>query len=83
MADRTGLEPATSTVTGQRSNQLSYRSIMIFCCPSTMLGAPLDSLRTRVWLRPPMGRNHDRVLTFVKTSRVVSERGIAPLTLGL
>ena len=24
MADRTGLEPATSGVTGQRSNQLNY-----------------------------------------------------------
>ena len=26
MAERTGLEPATSAVTGQRSNQLSYQS---------------------------------------------------------
>ncbi len=26
MAERTGLEPATSAVTGQRSNQLNYRS---------------------------------------------------------
>ncbi len=25
-ADRTGLEPATSAVTGRRSNQLNYRS---------------------------------------------------------
>jgi hypothetical protein len=25
-ADRTGLEPATSAVTGQHSNQLNYRS---------------------------------------------------------
>ena len=26
-ADRTGLEPATSAVTGQHSNQLNYRSM--------------------------------------------------------
>jgi hypothetical protein len=26
VAERTGLEPATSAVTGQRSNRLSYRS---------------------------------------------------------
>jgi hypothetical protein len=28
-ADRTGLEPATSAVTGRHSNQLNYRSV--FC----------------------------------------------------
>ena len=27
MADRTGLEPATSGVTGRHSNQLNYRSV--------------------------------------------------------
>ena len=30
LADRTGFEPATSSVTGKRSNQLSYRSNIIF-----------------------------------------------------
>jgi hypothetical protein len=29
-ADRTGLEPATSAVTGQHSNQLNYRSLVTF-----------------------------------------------------
>jgi hypothetical protein len=29
MAERTGLEPATSAVTGQRSNQLNYRSTVM------------------------------------------------------
>ena len=27
-ADRTGLEPATSAVTGRHSNQLNYRSLL-------------------------------------------------------
>jgi hypothetical protein len=30
MAERTGLEPATSNVTGWRSNRLNYRSLA-FC----------------------------------------------------
>jgi|GEM_PF-2721966 hypothetical protein len=29
-ADRTGLEPATSAVTGRHSNQLNYRSVCPF-----------------------------------------------------
>jgi len=29
-ADRTGLEPATSAVTGRHSNQLNYRSVLSF-----------------------------------------------------
>ena len=29
VAERTGLEPATSGVTGQHSNQLNYRSIFL------------------------------------------------------
>ena len=29
MAERTGLEPATSGVTGQHSNQLNYRSALL------------------------------------------------------
>ena len=35
MADRTGLEPATSGVTGRHSNQLNYRSVKAF---SLMVG---------------------------------------------
>ena len=30
MAERTGLEPATSGVTGQHSNQLNYRSAFAY-----------------------------------------------------
>jgi hypothetical protein len=31
-ADRTGLEPATSSVTGMHSNQLNYRSFLLREC---------------------------------------------------
>ncbi|CAM0120607.1 hypothetical protein SMJ63A_10067 [Stenotrophomonas geniculata] len=31
LAERTGLEPATSGVTGQHSNQLNYRSALKLC----------------------------------------------------
>ena len=31
LAERTGLEPATSGVTGQHSNQLNYRSTLSNC----------------------------------------------------
>ena len=32
MADRTGLEPVISGVTGRHSNQLNYRSAACFLC---------------------------------------------------
>ena len=35
LADRTGLEPATSGVTGRHSNQLNYRSVKAY---SLMVG---------------------------------------------
>ena len=40
MAERTGLEPATSGVTGQHSNQLNYRSALLNLFASTVHGAP-------------------------------------------
>jgi hypothetical protein len=36
-ADRTGLEPATSAVTGQHSNQLNYRSFSLFMSKKSFL----------------------------------------------
>jgi hypothetical protein len=33
MAERTGLEPATSDVTGRHSNQLNYHSQKYIYCP--------------------------------------------------
>ena len=38
-ADRTGLEPATSAVTGRHSNQLNYRSFKQVC----------TEVQTRFW----------------------------------
>ena len=35
-ADRTGLEPATSAVTGQHSNQLNYRSKILLPIPISL-----------------------------------------------
>ena len=32
VADRTGLEPATSGVTGRHSNRLNYRSAFLYFC---------------------------------------------------
>ncbi len=49
MADRTGLEPATSGVTGRHSNQLNYRSAIFipaacfsFCFSSCILPTPFN-----------------------------------------
>ena len=53
MADRTGLEPATSGVTGRHSNQLNYRSVMLLnfggwyrgrTCDLRLVRAPLYQL---------------------------------------
>ena len=38
MADRTGLEPATSGVTGRHSNQLNYRSTVVGISRCIMVG---------------------------------------------
>ena len=39
MAERTGLEPATSGVTGQHSNQLNYRSTFQTSTGGAVVGA--------------------------------------------
>jgi hypothetical protein len=44
MAERTGLEPATSGVTGQHSNQLNYRSAFCFVLPIPLRDSPFTFL---------------------------------------
>ncbi len=39
LAERTGLEPATSGVTGQHSNQLNYRSAFATAAVVLLVGA--------------------------------------------
>ncbi len=50
MAGTTGLEPATSAVTGQRSNQLSYVPFCKFLTPKSIgrAGAPAFKLRRAI-----------------------------------
>ncbi len=40
MATLTGLEPATSAVTGRRANQLRHRAIHIDLCTNTLVLVP-------------------------------------------
>ncbi len=66
LAERTGLEPATSCVTGRRSNQLNYRSSSTFC----------SNLRSDVTIRAPAYANvsspHKILLvSFVACARIL------------
>ena len=51
MAERTGLEPATSGVTGQHSNQLNYRSAF-YLFP--LAGSPFISTGVPKGIRTPV-----------------------------
>jgi hypothetical protein len=67
MAERTGLEPATSGVTGQHSNRLNYRSTLTFQLSNISNFFVLNTLwRTRKW-RPHgdsnPGRHRERVMS--------------------
>ena len=42
VAERTGLEPATSGVTGQHSNRLNYRSAFLLLLPAYCQLSPLS-----------------------------------------
>ena len=42
LAERTGLEPATSGVTGRHSNQLNYRSSTVGYCYIVVGGTGLE-----------------------------------------
>ena len=77
MATLTGLEPATSAVTGRHANQLRYRAILVFNCIG--LGDP-NGIRTRATAvkgrRPrPLddgGQDLDTHLTALLDHRVAS-----------
>ena len=45
-ADRTGLEPATSAVTGRHSNQLNYRSIIFKVGKDTLF---FETMKKNIW----------------------------------
>jgi integrase len=47
-ATRTGLEPATSAVTGRRANQLRYRALKISSKPLLLVLRAPNGIRTRV-----------------------------------
>ena len=53
MAERTGLEPATSGVTGQHSNQLNYRSAFCFE-PIPLRGSPFTLPGVPKGIRTPV-----------------------------
>ena|GEM_PF-6788803 len=70
LADRTGLEPATSGVTGRHSNQLNYRSATYLKCP--------DLFRT-LQFGPLLVANE----LVTATVKVVGGTGVEPVTYGL
>ena len=59
MAERTGLEPATTGVTGQYSNQLNYRSETVNSYQNVMIvgGGCCRGRTCDLWLvRPPLSQ---------------------------
>jgi hypothetical protein len=73
LAGSTGLEPAASGVTGQRSNQLNYDPERT--CVSTVRSAE-RGLRAR-WCHPTLGTPHIELCT------VVGGTGLEPVTAGV
>ena len=65
-ADRTGLEPATSCVTGRHSNQLNYRSNFFIYSVTNLI----------VLLQTPKTFNH--LLTLINGSAKIALGGISP-----
>ncbi len=75
MAERTGLEPATSGVTGQHSNQLNYRSALKLCRRPVYPKTP--------WKPSPMNTFFKVFSQGLKNSAMAERTGLEPATSGV
>ncbi len=75
MAERTGLEPATSGVTGQHSNQLNYRSALKLCRCPVYPKTP--------WKPSPMNTFFKVFSQGLKKSAMAERTGLEPATSGV
>ena len=75
MAERTGLEPATSGVTGQHSNQLNYRSALKLCRRPVYPKIP--------WKPSPMNTFFKVFSQGLKKSAMAERTGLEPATSGV
>ncbi len=75
MAERTGLEPATSGVTGQHSNQLNYRSALKLCRCPVYPKTP--------WKPSPMNTFFKVFSQGLKNSAMAERTGLEPATSGV
>ncbi len=75
MAERTGLEPAPSGVTGQHSNQLNYRSALKLCRRPVYPKIP--------WKPSPMNTFFKVFSQGLKNSAMAERTGLEPAPSGV